>query len=228
MSSRSSVPVLAAILTLALGYAGDGIPPRGAAADYPAHQALDGLSIGAACVSTVNAKQIFGENLDRDGYIAFEIGVFPQEGQQADVSSAGFRLRSGPDMLRAMSPADVAHAVYPEKPASSTKVPGNVRVTDTEVIGYESGPVHRGVYTASRTDVGVGRNPNEPPPPPPSATPASFREHLESQALPEGYTSRPVGGYIYFRKPTKDKKAAYELTYMGKSGTATLKLMPPK
>jgi len=32
---------------------------------------------------------------------------------------------------------------------------------------------------------------------------------------------------VFFPKPSKDKRGAYELTYFGKAGQATLKLSPP-
>jgi len=228
MTLRSGL--LPPLILLAGAYAGDGVPPRGSGADYPASQTVGSVAIGVACVSAANAKQIFGEDLDKHGYLVFEVGFFPLNGTQADVSTAGLHLRQGSDpaTVRAVTAHDIAAAVFPEKSPKPT-VPGNVAVYSSETIGYESGGAGRrgGVYTASGVGVGVGRDPNAPPAPPPDARMVTLEQRLEDQSLPEGITPRAVAGYVFFPKPSKDKRGAYELTYFGKAGQATLKLSPP-
>jgi len=222
--------LLAPLVLLTLGYAGDGVPPRGSGADYPASQTVGSVTIGVACVSAATAKQIFGEDLDRHGYLVFEVAFFPLNGEQADVSTADFRLSQGRDLatVRAALPHEVATAVYPEKSPKPT-TPGNVAVRGSETIGYESGGAGRGggVYTASSVGVAVGQDPNAPPPPPPDYAMVTLEQKLEDQSLPEGKTTRDVAGYVFFPKPSKDKHAAYVLIYLGKAGQATLKLSPP-
>ena len=227
MPSRPGL--LAPLVFLACAYAGDGVPPRGSGADYPASQTVGSVTIGAACVSASNAKQIFGEDLDKHGYLVFEVAIFPLNGTQFDVSTGDFRLRQGsdPTTVRAASPHAVAVAVFPEK-SSKPIIPGNVTVYRSETIGYESGGAGRGgVYTGSGVGVGVGRDPNAPPPPPPSGGTVSLEQKLEDQSLPEGQTSRAVAGYVFFPKPSKDKRGVYNLMYLGKAGQGTLKLSPP-
>src|ERR1039458_8360162 len=63
MTSRSGL--LSPLILLVCAYAGDGVPPRGSGGDYPAGQTVDSVTIGAACVSASNAKQIFGEDLNK-------------------------------------------------------------------------------------------------------------------------------------------------------------------
>ena len=222
--------LLAPLVLLTLGYAGDGVPPRGSGADYPASQTAGSVTIGVACVSAATTKQIFGEDLDRHGYLVFEVAFFPLNGEQADVSTGDFRLRQGsdPTTVRAASPHAVAVAVYPEK-SPKPATPGNVTVYQSETIGYESGGAGRrgGVYTASSVDVAVGHDPNAPPPPPPNGATATLEQKLENQSLPEGITPRAVAGYVFFPKPSKDKRGVYELMYLGKAGQATLELSPP-
>ena len=226
---RPRPALLAPLVLLALAYGGDGVPPRGSGADYPASQTIGSVTIGVACVSTATAKQIFGEDLDSHGYLVFEIAFFPLNGEQADVSTADFRLSQGRDLatVRAALPHDVAIAVYPEKSLKPT-VPGNVAVRGSETIGYESGGAGRGggVYTTSSVGVAFGHDPNAPPQPPPDYAMVTLEQKLEGQSLPEGKTSRDVAGYVFFPKPSKDKHAAYVLMYLGKAGPATLKVSP--
>src|ERR1039458_2490780 len=225
MTSRPSL--LAPLVLLATAYAGDGVPPRGSGADYPASQTIGDVTLAAACVSASTAKQIFGVDLDKHGYLVFEVAIFPSNGTQPDISTGDFRLREGsePTTVRAATPHDVAVAVFPQK-SSKPAIPGNVNVYDSETIGYESGGGGRGggVYTASSVGVGVG--PNGPPSSPPNGGTAGLEQKLEDQALPEGKTPRAVAGYVFFPKPSKDKRGVYNLMYFGKSGQWTLKLPP--
>ena len=221
--------LLAPLVLLACACAGDGVPPRGSGADYTASQTVGNVTIAAACVSAATAKQIFGEDLDKHGYLVFEVAFFPLNGTQLDVSTGDFRLRQGsdPTTVRAATPHAVAVAVYPEKSPKPT-TPGNVAIYRSETIGYESGGAGRGgVYTASGVGVGVGRDPSAPPPPPPNGGTASLEQKLEDQSLPEGKTPRPVAGYVFFPKPSKDKRGVYSLMYFGKAGQGNLKLSPP-
>jgi len=172
MSLRSLL--LPPFILMTLAYAGDGVPPRGSAADYPASMSPGNLTIGVACVSATTAKQIFNADLNAHGYVVFEVSVFPNSGEQADVSTAGFRLSQGadPSVARAVPPHDVAAAIYPQR-SSKPETPGNVSVRSSDAIGYSTstgsrpGANRSGVYTDTNVGVGVGRDPNAPPPPPP-------------------------------------------------------------
>jgi hypothetical protein len=97
----------------ALAFAGDGIPPRGSAEDYPAHQTSGKVAIGAALVPSAQVKKIFGEDLAKHGYLVCEVGVFPIDGTSPDVASGGFELALGKDtgIVRAATPHAVAAAV---------------------------------------------------------------------------------------------------------------------
>ena len=68
---------LCALFALTIVFAGDGIPVRGSAEDYPAHQAAGKIAIGAAYVSPAQVKKIFGEDLDKRGWEVFEVGISP-------------------------------------------------------------------------------------------------------------------------------------------------------
>src|SRR5581483_12257589 len=95
----------------------------------------------------------------------------------------------------------------------------DIAVYPTTSIGYNSGPVYDpvtgtpqggGVYT--QTGVGVAvRNPNGPGV---SDKDRSVMEtELSEKGLPEGATSSPVAGYVYFPILSK-KRADYQLEYV--------------
>ena len=203
-------------LAVAAAFAGDGIPPRGSAADYSAHATSGKLAIGAAYVTPAQARKLFGEDLDKHGFAVFEIGVYPADATQADVSADDFKLRQGKEssVVRAATPHGVT--------------PGNVTVYHSETIGYQTGPYGHGVYTASGVGVGVGKDPQAPPPPagPPAASQAELQQRIEDMSLPEGKTTKAVAGYVFFPKPSNDKRAEFELLYFGIDGQVSLKLSP--
>src|SRR5580704_12157249 len=111
-------PVLLCLpLALTLLFAGDGIPPRGSADDYPAHQTTAKVAIGAALVSPAQVKKLFGEDLDKHGWVVFEIGMFPVDPNELDISPDDFRLRQGKEgsITRAATPHMVASDIHPQK-----------------------------------------------------------------------------------------------------------------
>src|SRR5580704_2073554 len=132
---------LCLLLTLAIAFAGDGIPPRGSAEDYPAHQVSGSIAIGAAFVTPAQVKKLFGEDLDKRGYVVFEVGMFPIGDTQAEVSPDDFKLRQGKDasVTRAATPHMVATDVHPQR-SPDTGVPGKINVQTAETIGVYTGP----------------------------------------------------------------------------------------
>jgi hypothetical protein len=213
---------LCLLLTLTGAFAGDGIPPRGSAEDYPAHQAAGKVAIGAAYVAPAQVKKLFGEDLDKRRYVVFEVGVFPLDATPIDVSPDDFKLRQGKDasMTRAATPHMVAAEVQPQK-TTVPKLPENVHVYNDDAIIYARGHV----YTESGTEVGIGKDPRpQPAPQPRSAGQANLEQQLEEKSLPDAKTAKPVAGYVFFPKPSSDKRADFELLYFGMDGQISLKL----
>lgn len=214
---------LCLLLALASAVAGDGIPARGSADDYPAHQTVGKVAVGAAYIPPAQVKKLFGEDLDKRGWLVFEVGVFPVDATQTDVSPDDFKLRQGKDagITRAATPHMVASDVRPQK-STTPKLPENVHVYNTDTIIYSGGHV----YTESGTAVAVGKDPHAPAPPPPSADQAGLEQQLEEKSLPGVKTAKAVAGYVFFPKPSGDKHADFELLYFGLDGQITLKLPP--
>lgn len=225
------VASVAALLTFSvLASAGDGLPPRAAPSDYPAHRTVGNVTVAAAYVPPAEAKKLFAEDLAKHDWLVFEIALYPSEGATIDASADDFRLRQGsdPSTVRSGSPHTVAADIRGES-SKKPVIPGKVTVYNTETIGYETGGRGnpRGVYTGSGVGVGIGGDPraqNPAPAPASGKTREELEQVLEEKAFPEGKTTKAVAGYAFFPKPSKSKTAPFELIYLGHDGQATLKL----
>ena len=212
--------VLVAVIA---AFASNGIRPRGSAADYPAHAASDGVTIAAAVVPPAQVHKIFSADLNNAGYIVIEVAVYPESGRDVDVSSGDFML----------SPAGETSAV---PPVSARTIAGVLdrknsppRSRDTDVaatIGYETGtdPVTGQRRSGTYTGVAVENGPQGTLGPPPSGPdPWTMKQELEERSLPEGKSTQPVAGYLYFPKLSKkSKNGGYDLTYYGVSNKVRL------
>jgi len=203
-----------------------GIAARSSPADYPVHQGVPGLTVAAMVLTPAQIKKLFALNLDSAGYVVVEIGIFPEAGNQVTVDTDQFRLQVGDDrtMRRPMEPAEImAIRRGGGKPHQPPTLPGNVPVSTTATIGYESGgPYHRGgVYTGAETTVGnpgpaSGPYPRSPDPRTVGQDPIDIERDLVDKELAAGKTTVPVAGYLYFPKPKqKQKNPPYDLTYRG-------------
>ncbi len=209
-----------------------GIPPRGGSADYAAHADSAGVSIGASAATSAQVRKVFGRDWT-SRYLFFEVGLYPEAGQQLSVAPRDFMLRVG-ENSESLSPLDAEAIVPGPKPMDRTpsaSSPVDVRVRET--IGYSSGPGpnNRGVYTDSQ--VGVTADSRGTPGPPPTAPSArtdsnfELRRALMDNELPDAKTSKPIAGYLYFSKPKGMKKSdAFQLKYYG--GTERLTLTVPR
>src|SRR5690348_16551367 len=90
---RSFVMLVAAVTLLAQD--NNGIPPRKSASDYAAQETANGTTIGASLLTPAEAKKLFGADLDKAGYMVFEVAVYPVKDGQVDISPDQFTLRAG-------------------------------------------------------------------------------------------------------------------------------------
>jgi hypothetical protein len=216
--------------------AGDaGIRPRPSASDYPAHQTSDGIEYGAAFIPADQVARLFATDLNKAGYLVIEVAVYPEPGNEANLLARDFLLRIGsdPSTIRPVSADTIAGVVQKQ---NIPRVPGphDVSVYTASTVGYESGGRRNGgvLYTGAAVGVGVGEPPGAPPPPP-ATNPADrdvVRQELSERALPEGRTTDPVAGYLYFpkRASAKAKGETLHLTYYGVSKEIRLDLPTPK
>ena len=208
-----------------------GIAARSSPDDYPVHQALPGVTIGAMVLTPAQIKKLFPLNLDSAGYVVVEIGIFPDKGNQVTVDTDHFRLQVGDDrtMRRPSEPSEIMAARRGGSKTHQPQLPGKVPVSTTSTIGYESGgPYHRGgVYAGQSATVGADPYPRSPDPRTVGPDPADIEHDLVDKELAMGKTTVPVSGYLYFAKPKqKQKNPSYDLTYRG-AGEAVHLAIPP-
>lgn len=214
---------------------GDGIRPRPSAQDYGAHETAAGVTLGASVIPPEQVKHMFATDLNR-GYVVVEVAVYPEGGQEVELSASDFALKVGTgDMVRPTSPRAIASVLQRGKDPGRAS---DVTLYPSATIGYESGPVYDpvtgqrrggGMYGGGGVGVGVGGN-QGPQPPPRASTDRdriTMQQELEDKALPEGKYTRQVAGYLYFPRPSgKQKNALYEVTYYGASGKVRLAVPP--
>jgi len=225
---------LCALLALAMAFAGDGVPPRGSAEDYAAYDVSGKIAIGASYVTPAQARKIFGEDLDKRGYVVFEVGMFPTGDKEADISPDDFKLRQGQDssVTRAATPHMVASDVHQTSP-DNADVPSKVHVYTADTVGvYQGSNGQHGVYTGTSATVTNYPPPQRPPQAGQSGSNDKLEQVVEEKSLPDMKTRRAVAGYVFFPKAPapknqKDKHTDFELMYFGIDGQVSLKLSAP-
>jgi hypothetical protein len=218
-----------------------GIPPRGGASEYPAHAKSPGFTVAAAALGPEQASKLFAIDLNKQGYIVFEVAVYPEPASEVNIQARDFLLRvsSDPATLRPVSASLIAGRIQQKNaPKPPKTLPGDVQVYSTTTIGYESGGYDpatgrraSGVYTGTGVGVAVGAPPPPPAPPRPGATDQdrdAIEQDLDSKALPEVKTVDPVAGYLFFPKPASKAKGTYRLTCYGEHGQVNLEIPVPK
>lgn len=222
---RLFLPMLPAVLLLATDH--PGVRPRGASKDYPAHETADGITIAAAVVPAGKVQHQLSPAVVSSGYTVLEIAVYPDGGKEVNVSSDDFSMTIGSsrDVARAETPQVVASSIDSDKRMDPPRIPAPVQVHGEETIGVTTGGrdpatgrrYPSSVYTESGVAVGVGE-PRYPDPGPGRAPPQSVYDKLQQKALPEGRTTKPVAGYLYFPKVSPrlaNSTDPYHLTYQG-------------
>ena len=222
---RLFLPLLPAVLLLATDH--PGVRPRGASKDYPAHETADGITIAAAVVPAGKVQHQLSPAVVSSGYTVLEIAVYPDGGKELNVSSDDFSMTiaASRDVARAETPQMVASSIDSDKRMDPPRIPAPVQVHGEETIGVTTGGrdpatgrrYPSSVYTESGVAVGVGE-PRYPDPGPGRAPPQSVYDKLQQKALPEGRTTKPVAGYLYFPKVSPrlaNSTDPYHLTYQG-------------
>jgi hypothetical protein len=217
------------LVAVIAAFASNGIRPRGSATDYPAHATSDGVTVAAAVVPPAQVRKIFAADLNGSGYIVIEVAMYPESAPEVDVSSGDFMI----------SAAGETSAI---PPVSARTIAGVLdrknsppRGRDTDVaasVGYETGtdPVTGRRVSGTYTGVAVENGPHGTLAPPPSGPdPWTMKQELEERSLPEGKSTQPVAGYLYFPKLSKkSRNAGYDLTYYGVNSKIRLSIPAPK
>jgi hypothetical protein len=204
----------AAVLAFA---APKGTVPLSSANRYPAHVQRDNVSIGAKLLTPEQVRRTFVSDLKRCCLVV-ELALYPQADKPLDVSADSFSIRAvgAETAARASSPKLVAASLQ-----KSARAERDITVSPMVGVGYSSGrsydPVtgteqRGGVTTQAGVGVGIGGAGSAP-----ASTDqdrATMELELRDKGLPEGSTTAPVSGYVYFPISSKNKKASYQLEYM--------------
>jgi hypothetical protein len=207
-------PVTLALIAVAWA-APKGTAPRSSAAEYPVHAEQDGVNVGARLLTASEVRKTFVSDLNRC-CVVVELAVFPKAGTSMVVSADDLTLQvAGSQRVAKTSSATVVSAVL-QKDAQQGR---DVSVVPAVNVGYQSGPVYDpttgtarggGVYTGAGVGVGIGQRGGQPGA---SEKDRSVIEtELTEKGLPEGESTRPVAGYVYFQI-SKNKNFKYQVQY---------------
>ncbi len=176
------------------------------------------LELRVEVLSKKQVRRTFVSGIHQD-YLLARVTVVPKGGGSVEVSRQDFSLavEGSTTRLGAEDPARVAAAIHGQQQDRH-----QVTVTPTGEVGYYSGPDptrpgdptsrKSGVYTRVGAGVGVSRGPGLT-----SEDRGVMELELSEKSLPEGETSAPVAGHLYFLSPSKNAKRL-QLIYQPASG----------
>jgi hypothetical protein len=207
---------LACVVPLAFA-AHKGTVPRSSADRYPAHVQRDDVSIGAKLLTPKQVRRTFVSDLKRC-CVVVELALYPKADKPLDVSLDSFSIRAvgAQTAVRASNPKLVAASLQ-----KSARAERDITVSPVVGVGYSTGryydPMtgtvqHGGVTTTAGVGIGIGGAGSAP-----ASTDqdrATMELELRDKGLPEGATTAPVSGYIYFPVSSKKNKATYQIEYM--------------
>lgn len=220
---------LLAITMCVAAQAQRGTVPRESAQQYPVHTEKQQTGVGVRLLTNSEARKALAIELDRCCLVV-EVALFPPKDGSIGVSLDDFVLRSkskGDELADRPSSPDSVAAMLDDvtvtgRPESNNPEEGRSGAHRTTGVGYESTSVKtpngsansRGVTLSSGTSVGVGMGGRKTGPAGSDRDRRTIETELRARELPQGETTTPVSGYLYFPLPSKkDKKAERSLEY---------------
>ncbi|HLY60657.1 MAG TPA: hypothetical protein VKV95_07805 [Terriglobia bacterium] len=232
---RNSTRVMAFLICVPwLSAAGPhGTVPRATNWRYPAHGELDGVKVGAALLTTQQARQIFATGINRCCLVV-EVAIYPEKDKPLDVSLDDFAFRTvGSNSATKAESAEVVAATLNQNAQPSGRP---VTVSESVGVGVESGPRYdpstgntqgrqTGVYTSAGVGVGIGTDPSIARPGSTDRDRQDMEAELNEKGLPEGAAVAPVAGYLYIPVSSSKKKShGHQLEYTLNGIKLTLQL----
>ena len=193
----------AALFTASLAAAGPkGTIPKASADLYPVHADHSGTRIGAALMSSVEVRKVFGFDVDRSCIIV-EVALYPPDDKERMVLLSNFSLRiAGTNTVVKPSTATVVAANWQQQFRMEQSV-------KTEPYGEVAAGPHN-VHAEGQVEAGTVDSPAHPATDRDAAT---LEAELTNKGLPEGKASSPVAGCLYFPVLQRKKHTALELDY---------------
>jgi hypothetical protein len=216
MNWKRCIAMIPLSVTFLLGEGPKGTEPRTAAALYSAHSEINGAAIGASLLTADQARRRFVSDINRCCLVV-EVAFYPPKDKPLDLSLNDFVLRvKDTDVAAKPSSARIIAASLQKK----ARADRDVTVSPSYGVTYQSGRTYdpvtgttqgSGVTQTSGVIVGIGH------PGPNAASTDKDRSVMEAElsekGLPEGTTSTPVAGYIYFPISSKRKNSSHQLEY---------------
>jgi hypothetical protein len=214
MKSTAGLVLVFACTTLLAAPGPKGTVPKASSTNYARHVEYDGVSVGATLLTPEQARKTFVSDVNRCCAIV-ELAFYPPKGKAFDLSLNDFVLRViGTDTAAKPSSAKVVAASLQKKAAKDR----DIAVSPTVGVGYGNngydpvtGRNGGGVYQQMGVNVGVGNG--GPNPPSTDKDRSAMEAELSEKGVPEGTTSAPVAGYLYFPVASRKKGTAYQLEY---------------
>ncbi|MGH9627193.1 MAG: hypothetical protein ACRD7E_02350, partial [Bryobacteraceae bacterium] len=165
-------------------------------------------------------------------YLVVEVAVFHGKAP-LDVSGIDFGLRidGRRSIIRPGSPQTIAGVLQRRSQSRGDDLVVYPTVGVGVGTGSGGGPYGRrgggGVITGTSVGVGVGQGGNAPGPASTDKDRKTMAVELEERGFPDGVTSKPVAGYLYFPLPSDRKAKSVVLEYSGESVKIEIPLKPP-
>jgi hypothetical protein len=200
-----------------------GTVPRPSADKYASRASTNDASIGAARISDKLVHKFISPEVE-DCCVVVEVALYPAKGGKIEVAVSDFSLHVvGEDSaVKASTAAAIAKQLpYVVQLAStgggSGAMVGPHPQVDSRTGGVSHDPItgmprRDGTYTPNGVDGGVGIGGSQGSQ---SGSVPQKREielKMAEKGIPEGITSTPVAGYLYFSLEKK-KNARYQLEY---------------
>ena len=227
---RKSLASMAFVLAATLAAAGPrGTTPKTSADEYRAQARRNGVAIGASILSFDQVMKTFhSSDIDRC-CIVVEVALYPEKDTSLPVSMDDFTVQvPGNDtVVRPYTAQAVASTIeqYPDTAKTGTTTHAGVNYEWGTEIDPVTGQPRKVHSTTTETGTHISNEPSDSPPPP--VVIQAVEDKVAEKALPEGTTSAPVAGYLYFPRSMikkQKKNAGLNLSYQWKDQTLVLSL----
>jgi hypothetical protein len=199
--------------------------------DYPSVQEDQKLTLGAAQLSSKQARKAFVSNLRKD-YLVVEVGIYPKQEAKISPSDFSLRVKGRDEKIRPADPVTMATTID-----QADQKGEDVAVTPFSGIEYSTGPDPNDPdYRRERRDgnyprgtritsgVMVDMKSNKKSAKASAGDIQAMSAELREKGVPELTTKAPIAGYLFF--PVRSGKAEnYELVYETDEGKLVVPLV---
>jgi hypothetical protein len=227
MTWKLCAAIILASVTFVVAEGPQGTEPRPAAARYPAHSEMNGVAVGASLLTAHQARRSFVSDVNRC-CLVIEVAFYPPKGTPLNISLNDFVLRiKDTDVAEKPSSAKAVAASLQKKAGSDR----DVTLSPSYGVTYQTGRIYdpvtgttQGSGVTQTTDVHVDVGNPGPNPASTDKDRSAMEAELGDKGLPEGPTSTPLAGYLYFPVSSKKKNAIHQLEYKLGENTVVLSL----